>query len=173
MNVILLNVMCVHACSAVSSSATPWTIALQAPPSMGFSRQDCWSGCNFLLQGIFPTQGLNLSLLWQVDSLPLSHMGNPYLMWKWSEVAQSCLTLSDSMDCSPPGSLVHGIFQAWILEWVAISYCRRSSRPRDWICVSCVSYISRILYCWATREAPFNSCMFPVRIISGIEFPWA
>ena len=82
MNVILLNVVCVHACSAVSSSAAPWTVALQAPPPMGFSRQDYWSGCNFLLQGIFPTQGLNLSLLWQVDSLPLSHMGNPYLMWK-------------------------------------------------------------------------------------------
>ena len=40
---------------------------------------------------------------------------------QWSEVAQSCLTPCDPMDCSPPGSSVHGIFQAWILEWVAIS----------------------------------------------------
>ena len=39
-----------------------------------------------------------------------------------SEVAQSCLTLSDPMDCSPPGSLVHGIFQARILEWGAIAF---------------------------------------------------
>ena len=39
-----------------------------------------------------------------------------------SEVAQSCLTLCDPVDCSPPGSLVHGIFQAWILEWGAISW---------------------------------------------------
>ena len=39
-----------------------------------------------------------------------------------SEVAQSCLTLSDPMDCSPPGSSVHGIFQARALEWVAIGY---------------------------------------------------
>ena len=38
-----------------------------------------------------------------------------------SEVAQLCLTLSDPMDCSPPGSSVHGIFQARVLEWVAIS----------------------------------------------------
>ena len=38
-----------------------------------------------------------------------------------SEVAQSCLTLCDPMDCSPPGSSVHGILQARILEWVAIS----------------------------------------------------
>ena len=48
-----------------------------------------------------------------------------------SEVAQSCLTLCDCMDCSLPGSSVHGIFQARILEWVAISFSRRSSRPRD------------------------------------------
>ena len=40
-----------------------------------------------------------------------------------SEVAQSCLTLCDPMDCSLPGSSVHGIFQARILEWVVVSYC--------------------------------------------------
>ena len=40
-----------------------------------------------------------------------------------SEVAQLCLTLSDPMDCSPPGSSVHGIFQARVLEWVAIAFC--------------------------------------------------
>ena len=39
-----------------------------------------------------------------------------------SEVAQSCLTLSDPMDCSPPGSYVHGIFQARVLEWGAIAF---------------------------------------------------
>ena len=39
-----------------------------------------------------------------------------------SEVAQLCLTLSDSMDCSPPGSSVHGIFQARVLEWGAIAF---------------------------------------------------
>ena len=42
--------------------------------------------------------------------------------WTKSEVAQSCLTLSDSMDCSPPGSSIHGIFQAKVLEWVAVSF---------------------------------------------------
>ena len=50
--------------------------------------------------------------------------------WK-SEVAQSCLTLWDPVDCSPPGSSVHGIPQARILEWVAISFSKGSSRPRD------------------------------------------
>ena len=48
-----------------------------------------------------------------------------------SEVAQSCPTLCDPMDYSLPGSSVHGIFQARILEWVAISFSRRSSQPRD------------------------------------------
>ena len=46
---------------------------------------------------------------------------------KWSEVAQSCLTFCDPMDCSLPGSSVHGIFQARVLEWVAISFSRISS----------------------------------------------
>ena len=50
---------------------------------------------------------------------------------KWSEVAQSCLTLCDLMDCSLPGSSVHGIFQARVLEWGAISFSRGTSRPRD------------------------------------------
>ena len=48
-----------------------------------------------------------------------------------SDVAQSCLTLSDPMDWSPPSSSVHGILQARILEWAAISFSRGSSRPRD------------------------------------------
>ena len=48
-----------------------------------------------------------------------------------SEVTQSCPTLCDPVDCSPPGSSVHGILQARILEWVVISFSRGSSRPRD------------------------------------------
>ena len=48
-------------------------------------------------------------------------------------VAKSCLTLCDPMDCGPPGSSVHGILQARILEWVAISFSRGSSQLRDQI----------------------------------------
>ena len=48
-----------------------------------------------------------------------------------SEVVQSCLTLCDPMDCSPPGSSVHGISQERVLEWVAISFSRGSSQLRD------------------------------------------
>ena len=51
-------------------------------------------------------------------------------------VAQSCPTLCDPFDCRPPGSSVHGIYQARLLEWVAISSSRGSSQLRDWICIS-------------------------------------
>ena len=63
-------------------SATPWTVACQAPLSMEFSRQEYWGGLHFLLQGLFPTQGLKLHLLslllWQVDSLPTVPSGKPH-----------------------------------------------------------------------------------------------
>ena len=48
-----------------------------------------------------------------------------------SEVAQSCSTLCDPVDCCPLGSSIHGFLQARILEWVAISFSRESSQPRD------------------------------------------
>ena len=70
--------------------------------------------------------------------------------------AQSCLTLCDSRDGSPPGSSVHGIFQARVLEWVATSYSRRSSQPRDRTHVSCISCTGRwVLYHWATWGNPY------------------
>ena len=60
---------------------------------------------------------------------------------------QSCLTLCNPMDCSPPGSSVHGIFQARILQWVAIPSSRGSAQPRDQTCIFYVSCISRwVLY---------------------------
>ena len=69
---------------------------------------------------------------------------------KWSEVAQLCPTLCDSVNCSLPGSSIHGIFQAGVLEWDAISFSRGSSLPRDWTWVSCI--VGRRLNIWATRE---------------------
>ena len=54
----------------------------------------------------------------------------------------SCIRLCDPMDYSPPGSSVHGILKARILEWVAISSLRGSSQPRDQTHVSCISYIA-------------------------------
>ena len=55
------------------------------------------------------------------------------------------------MDCSPPGSFVHGIFQARILEWIAVPSCKGSSQPRNQTHVSCTG--RQILYHWATRES--------------------
>ena len=72
------------------------------------------------------------------------------ILSEWvSEVAQSCLTLCSPMNCSLPGSSIHGIFQARILEWVP----RRSSRPRDWTWVSRI--VDRCFTVWATREVLF------------------
>ena len=76
--------------------ATPQTAAYQASPSLGFSRQEHWSELPF------PS--------------PVQEVKSE------SEVAQSCLTLSDPMDCSLLGSSVHGIFQAGVLEWGAIAF---------------------------------------------------
>ena len=57
--------------------------------------------------------------------LPLTSLGtSPVKNSKWSEVAHSCPTLCDPMDCSLPGSSLHGIFQARLLEWVAISFSK-------------------------------------------------
>ena len=68
-------------------------------------------------------------------------------------VAQSCPILCDPMDCSPPGSSVHGILQARTLEWIAIPFSRRSSQPRDQTQVSCIG--RWILYHLSHQERQF------------------
>ena len=81
-------------------------------------------------------------------------------------IAQSYPTLCDPVDCSPPGSSVHGILQARILEWAAIRFSRGSSPPGDQTWVSCIA--GRFFTFWATREAlkasnsrsiPSHSCL--------------
>ena len=72
-----------------------------------------------------------------------------------AQSSPSCLTLCDPMNCSSPGFSVCVILQARILEWVAISFCRGSSQPKGWTCISWVG--SRVLYRWATKEAPSGS----------------
>ena len=89
---------------------------------------------------------------------------------------QLCLTLCNLMDSSWPGSSVHGIFQARILEWVAISFSRGSSPPRDQTCVSCIA--SRFFTSWAIEEA-LNSILkgrditlpTKVRLVKAMVFP--
>ena len=70
--------MCVLSRSVVSDSATPWAVARQTPLSMGFSRQEYWSGLPCPLSGDLPNPGVEpLSPLLQVDSLPTKPPGKP------------------------------------------------------------------------------------------------
>ena len=105
-------------------------------------------------------------LHWQAVSLPLVPPGKPrYTCIHWqdlqrstesdevdaissvSSVAQSCPTLCDPMNYSPPGSSVHGILRARILDWVAMPSSKGSFWPRDWTCISYISCILRhVLY---------------------------
>ena len=80
-------------------------------------------------------------------------------------VMQSCLTLCDPMDCSPPGSSVCGILQEGILEWAAMPSSRGSSRPRDG---TQVSHIAGIFFTgWATREACQQQYVYVKRMVNA------
>ena len=87
---LLLSYACCH--SVMSDSATPWTATCQAPLSREFLREEQCSGCHFLLQGIFPTQGLIVHLLhllhWQAGSLPMSHLEIPVLFEFGAHIGQ-------------------------------------------------------------------------------------
>ena len=109
---------------------TPRTAAHQAPLSMEFSRQEYWSGLPFPAPGSLPDPGIEVAspslaggffipcVTWEVSTKQLR---KSTILTQPVAAAQSCLTPYDPMDCSPLGSSVHGILQARILEWVAIS----------------------------------------------------
>ena len=80
-----------------------------------------------------------------------------------NEVAQLCPTHCDHLDCSLPGFSIHGIFQARVLEWFAISLSRGSSQPRDWTQVSHIA--GRCFTLWATREHVHNMVYEYFRLI--------
>ena len=98
----LLLLLLLSCFSRVRLCVTPETAAYQAPPSLGFSRQEHWSGLPF--------------------TSPMHESENE------SEVARSSLTSSDPMDCSLPGSSIHGICQASVLELGAIAFSKRIYR---------------------------------------------
>ena len=110
----VLVMLFVELLSHVRLFVTPWTVARQAPRPWNSPGKNSGVGCHFLLQCM--------------------------KVKNESEVAQFCLTLSDPMDCSLPGSSVHGGFQARVLEWGAIPFSRGSSRSRN---RTFVSYIGR------------------------------
>ena len=137
--------MKVKSLSRVRLLATPWTAAHQAPPSMGFSRQEYWNGVPLPSPGELCLSSVQFSRSVVSDSIRPHSRQPTRLPGPWdspgkntgvgfyfllqcmkvkseSEVAQSCPTLSDPMDCGPPGSSIHGIFQARVLEWGAIAF---------------------------------------------------
>ena len=129
--------------SVVSDSVTTWTAARQASLSITI--------CRSLLKQVHRVD----------DAIPPSHPLSspsppaPNPSQHQSLVVQSCPTLRDPMDCSPPGSSVHGISQARILEWVAISSSRGSSQRRDQTHVSCILCLGRwVLYPEPPRNSP-------------------
>ena len=116
----------------------PMTVASQAPLSMEFSSQEYWSGLPCLPPGDLPNSGIKPgSPALQADYLLSEALGEPFCIHAKS--LQSCLTLYDPMDCSPPGSSVHGVLKARILEWVATPSSRGPFWPRDQTRISCGS----------------------------------
>ena len=131
--------------SRVRLFATLWTVASRAPLSMGFSRQEYWSGLPFLSPGDLPDPGMQTGSLMSPElasSLPLVPPGKPnictdvhiYVHTEYIGMAQielhyffksaaakslqSCPTLCDPIDGSPPGSPIPGILQARTVEWL-------------------------------------------------------
>ena len=85
-------------------------------------------------------------------------------------VAQLCLTLRDPMDCSPPGSSVHGILQARILEWAAMPFSRGSYQPRDRTQVSHI--VGRYFTVWTTWEAKVKVAQLCLTLCDPHGLPW-
>ena len=114
-SVLILLLLLLSHFSRVRLCVTPKTAAHQAPPSLGFSGKNTGVGCHFLLQ---------------------------YMKVKSeSEVTLLCPTLSDPMDCRPPGSSIHRIFQARVLEWGAIAFSDTT-----------LSFHGHQTACWVTRN---------------------
>ena len=115
----------------------------------------------FVIDFLPKSQCLLISWLWSLSAMILEPKKIKSVTSVWIlikvkvSVAQSCLTLWDSVDCSLPGSSVHGILQVRILEWVAIPFSRGSSPNRDRTQVSHIA--GRFFTVWATREA---KCQF-------------
>ena len=130
----LFHCMCV--CSVVSNSVTPWTVAHQAPLFMGFLKQEYWSGLPFP-----PPIPLYAAAAAAAKSL------------------QSCLTLCDPIDGSPPGSPVPGILKARTLEWVAIFFSNAWKWKVKVKSLSCVWLLATLWMQLNLRKCFAQSCL--------------
>ena len=105
-----------------------------------FIKLSCQRITQAISANLKPEEGISLiTPRERSSSLSLRGSGDGSLLILTVLVAQSCLTPCDPMDCRPPGSSVHGILQAGILEWIAIPFSRGSSQPRDRTWVSCIA----------------------------------
>ena len=158
----LLLLLLLSRFSRVRLCATPWMAAHQALLSLGFSRQEYWSGLPFPSPcSPFYTELYIGEVLGAYDRWPyiMIFLCNIILVFCYSPpfcchlVAKSCVTLCDAMDYSLPGFSVHGILQERILYWLAMPSSKGSTWLRDQT-MSRVSHTSRrILYHSATWEA--------------------
>ena len=141
------------------SFVTPWIIACQVPLSMGFPRQESWSGLPFPPPGDLPDPGIK----------PTS----PALAGRFfttepagsSFQSRSRVQLCDPVDCGPPSSSVHGVSQARALAWGAISSSRGSSRPRNRTCI-CLLLRRQVLYHWCPLGRPSGPLLLLLLLLS-------
>ena len=180
--------------SPVRLLATPWTAAHQAPPSMGFSRQEYWSGVP-----LPSPQNSHAAAAKSLQSCPTlcdPTDGSPQGSCPWdspgkntgvgchfllqcmkvkseSEVAQLCPTLRNPMDCSLPSSFIHGIFQARVLEWGAVAF---SAKFTYWCPNTGILYYSYFTY-WYPNTGILcyssNICSSKSIILSDLQYLWS
>ena len=151
--------LCAQLLSRVQLFGTPWPAAHQAPVPMEFSRKKYWSGLPYLLQGIFLTQ----------ESSP--HLQSPHLLCLLHAggfltieppLLLLCSVMSDPLQShrlQPAQLFWPWIFQARILEWVAISFFRGSSPPRDRTCISSIACVGKQIL------SPLRHLGSPIRLL--------
>ena len=114
--------------AAAAQGTQPRSHRIQKREIFLFLPSFCWEQIKLFSWTISPSP--------QPGRLSLTHHWLEECHIRWGEIAESCPTLCDPVDCNLLGFSVHGILQARILEWIAISFSRGSSWPRDWTQVS-------------------------------------
>ena len=166
--------------SVESDSAIPWTVAHQAPLTMGFSRQEYWSGMPILSpeDSSWPRDRTRVSCLagrfFTIWAAGKTYCRVDLKKQRYSAAAaakshQSCSTLCDPIDGSPPGSPIPGILQTRILEWVAISF----SNAWKWkVKVKSLSHVQLSATPWAAAyQAPPSMGFSRQEYWSGVPLP--
>ena len=149
----------------------PWTVARQAPLSIGFSRQEYGSGLSFPSPGIFPTQGSNLSLLhWQVDSLPLSHRE------AWYHLHQLKMGDANLLAFHPPIPLYTSFSQTsgflrWSVHWVEFLplFAIHLMFTPFWLIQATSFFSSTIIFYSRCREMVMAVGDLPAQVLASIH----